>query len=530
MPKMALRPEKSKGKILSVRGCNFFVAALSALILAHGPQIPKQLKDLAKKVKLPSVGELVKRPRPLALSPQDFFPMANDRFDRLKLAFKPMEKLNRTPSGGYEIPHGAYEGWFQTYCLGIGLRVAEDGHGTRFGQWTGSRHDIVHRILSGAAVHSDIPQGDIQSLLWAILAEVKPQYFGPKVMAAAKRLLRAEDLGRLQNSALDELPEQLVRQAAARMPPEVRELYRAEAQLRNTIMRGGAEYARMEQIAVPPGKSKPGRVLPEERWSFHPEGYMIRMRAFGYSSAHIQIVRPRPLKFARDDLGRIIRVSDRGGPLYEITYRNDEARPHSKIRDLIAYRFAALTVYRRPKGGDADKHRIEGSGYTFVHRRSLASKLGPLVDALPSWFQSNRDEPFDRGPSLGTLRLSLQEEWEDWIERGQQAQETYEEWKERGEWADRILHPRPGSIEELGDREHLQDGIEAATSGDPSERVGWIAETHQRANEGLLGAIDVLSGLPTESTPDFEPERYGGLPADAGSQGLGISSRGAPRR
>jgi hypothetical protein len=314
------------------------------------------------------------------------------------------------------------------------------------------------------------------------------------------------------------------------MPLEVQALYQAEAQLRNAMMRGSAEYSQLERIAVPSGKAKPGRVLPEERWSFHPKGYVVRMRAFGYSTAHIQIFRPRPLNFERDELGRIIRVSDKEGPLYEITYLDAPPRSHPRIKDLIAYRFASLTVYRRPKGGDPDRHKTENKGYTFVRGRSQASRLRPSVEAPPSWIQGNSDERIEEGPSVEALPLSLQDEWEDWYERGQQAQETYEEWNERREWADRILNPRPGSIDELGDREHLQDGIEAATSGDPAERAGWIAETYQRAIEGLLGATDVISGLPTESTPDFEPEPYGGLPAGVGSQGLGISSRAAPRR
>ncbi len=527
---MLPRPEEQKGRVFSLHGSNLCIVVIAALFLAAGPQIPNPIKDLTKKVKLPSLGDLVKRPRPLVLSAHDLFPMANDRFDRIKLLFKPMEKLDRTPGGGYKIPYGAYEGWLKTYCLGIGLRVAEDGHGARFGKWSGSRVDMIERILTGARVHTDIPDDDIQSLLWAILAEVKPQYFGPKVMTAAKRLLRPEDLARLQSGALDELPEQLVQQAAAKMPPEIRALYQAEARLRKLMMRGNREYSQLERIAVPSGRSKPSRVLPEGRWSYHPNGFMIRMRSFGFSSAHIQIFRPQPLQYMRDELGRIIRVSDKDGPLYEITYRNDEPRPHPKIKSLVAYRFASLTIHRRPSGGDPDRHTYENVGYTFVNKRSSARGQEPLDEALPLWLQGNWDEWIKRGPSLNVLPLSAQDDWHDWAERGAEAYETYEEWNERREWAGRLPSPRPGSVDDLADREHLQDGVEAVTIGDTSDRLGWIADTHQTANEGLMGGLDVLSRLPTRSTTDFEPERSGSLPAGAGSQGLGISSLGAPSR
>jgi hypothetical protein len=256
------------------------------------------------------------------------------------------------------------------------------------------------------------------------------------------------------------------------------------------------------------------------------------MRAFGYSSAHVQVFRARPLKYEPDALGRIVRVSDSQGPVYEIAYGDNAPRPHPKIPGLVAYRFASLTVYRGPKGGGPDRQTIENKGYTFVRKRSLASERGAAPEAPRFGFHDHdqRDERIARGPSVEAASHRLQDDWEGWIERGEQARETYEEWNERRQWADRFLNPRPGSIDELEDREHLQEGIEAATSGDTADRLGWIAETHQRANEGLLGAIDTLDRLPTESTVDFEPAPNGGLPAGAGSQGLAISSRGAPRR
>lgn len=478
---------------------------LSALLFSatlKTAQFRDPIRDITRNVKLPSLESLIRRQRPIEMLPSAFYRMADTRFDQLNPKFLPLSSLERTPDGKFKLPEGAYEGWFETYCLGIGARVAEEGHGARFGKWTGSRVAIVQRILRESPKHPSLKQIDIQYLLWGILAEVKPRYFRPNVMEAARTLLRPEDLALLEADGLDDLPQNLVNQVANRLPKEVQELYRAEARLRSELMKGSGSFERLQQIAVP-GVNRPRRELPETRWTMHPNGYLIRMRAFGYSSARVQVLRPRALQYRFDELGRITLVADRGKPLFEIEYAAEPPRPHPTLPRLFAYRFARITTYRP---GTSEKFTLEGKGYTFVTLRQ------PEMAAFAG--RARQEQSF----------------WERWFERGQQAQETYQNWQDRRDWAGRIYDPQPGDVDQLADREHLQNGMDAAFGGDPGDRLEWIAENQQRSNEALLRGLFTLDQLPTESTVDFEPEPYGGQPAGVGNQGLGISSRGAPSR
>lgn len=79
------------------------------------------------------------------------------------------------------------------------------------------------------------------------------------------------------------------------------------------------------------------------------------------------------------------------------------------------------------------------------------------------------------------------------------------------------------SADDFLDTGHYRDGIEAATSGDPSERMEWIAEHHARQNEALLHGINVLESLPDGT--EVDPSDRVALPGHRGSQRLVAGTR-----
>ena len=116
--------------------------------------------------------------------------------------------------------------------------------------------------------------------------------------------------------------------------------------------------------------------------------------------------------------------------------------------------------------------------------------------------------------------------WSDRAERAQDIHDRYEYYRDRADSA--TDDPSAESVDEVEDTDHYRDGIEAATTGDVSDRLEWIIEHQERENAALEWAISVLEGLPTTSTtddpPPWEPGDGIAVPS-GGGQRLGISGR-----
>jgi hypothetical protein len=120
-------------------------------------------------------------------------------------------------------------------------------------------------------------------------------------------------------------------------------------------------------------------------------------------------------------------------------------------------------------------------------------------------------------------------DFEGWKER-------WDEWRDRAEtWNDlweNATDPPPEAdeaIADLGDSEHLRDGIDAALSGDPGDRLDWIIDNQERQNDALKRATIIIATLPDgsgEAEPEYSPPYDVALPGSGGAQRLGFSSRG----
>jgi hypothetical protein len=110
----------------------------------------------------------------------------------LKL-FSSLLKLERVDDGAFILKTGMYEAYLQGFSLD-----ANDGGGNRtLGGWVpapihGKRGEVVASILKNAELHPDISQGDIQNLLWAVVAGTDLEKMPQNLQQAAVRLLPAD--------------------------------------------------------------------------------------------------------------------------------------------------------------------------------------------------------------------------------------------------------------------------------------------------------------------------------------------------
>lgn len=222
--------------------------------------------------------------------------------DASKDGFTPREAtrslmtLQRTPNGGFVLQPGSYELQTQSYCLKAGTHGPGDGDGYLYAPPKGPAEDAVMTIVRNSVNRPEIPQQNIQALLWAIIARAKFEDLQPELKSTASQLLTPRQLASLNRSALDVLQGNALTDALGGVPEPLRQIAQAEAQLRQMLTSPGASFAEMERVAVLSGNAPLGpgsQSVPSGRWSMHPDGYFVRYIPSGYSSTRVEIWVPQ---------------------------------------------------------------------------------------------------------------------------------------------------------------------------------------------------------------------------------------------
>jgi hypothetical protein len=211
-------------------------------------------------------------------------------------AKRSLMQLQRTPNGGFVLQPGYYEFHDQSYCLHAGTHGPGGGDGYLFAPPRGPAEDAVMTIVRNSVNKPQIPQHDVQVLLWAIIARSKFEDLDSHLKATATQLLTPRQLAALNRTALDLVPGPALDAATNRMPPLVKQVFQAEAQLRQLMTQPGSTYDQMERVAVLAGMAPMGagsRQVPSGRWSLHPDGYYIRYLPYGYTNTLVQIWVPQ---------------------------------------------------------------------------------------------------------------------------------------------------------------------------------------------------------------------------------------------
>ncbi len=205
--------------------------------------------------------------------------------------FAPMHSLQRGPHGGFILRVGHFAMQDQSYCLHAGTHGPGAGDGYLYAPPRGSAEDQVESVVRNSDQHPEIPQHDVQLLLWAIVARAKFEELQPNLKAAAVLLLSPQQIATLNRSAL-ELAGPVLERAMASLPEPAQQLMRAEGQLRGMLTSTTASFDDMERVAVLAGMAPRGegsRDIPRGRWSRHPDGYYVRYLPSGYSSTRLEI-------------------------------------------------------------------------------------------------------------------------------------------------------------------------------------------------------------------------------------------------
>ena len=489
------------------------LVVLPAVVAAQLPR-PRDLGDLARK--LPSLDGFMKN-RPLETTFDHTLGQLKI-LDRLDITRQPgdMKRLARTSNGGFVLQPGLWEGAFESYCLRAATWAPGDGDGYLWAPIRGSRAGAIATILRASARHPNIPRGDIQMLLWAILSKTRVSEMPPKMQAAARALLPASEINAINVSGLQVMNVADRTRLFRSVTGPIRQALEIESELRYQFSRGNANYDQIEKIAIlagaPPAQNR--NAIQRGQWSPHPGGYFVRYLPTSFANVKVQVLRPEPVRIVRDQLNRIVSVEDSRGRT-ETTYNDAIApRPHPTNKRLKAYAFKTIRITRLGAGGKPEALEFKDQGYTF-HQSSPRRRgiVAMLLDGMRDAFTFVTGTPLEARQDFG-----------DWAERAERAQELYEDaeyLRDRAEAA--TTTGDSSSVDDAADTGHYREGVRVVFVGDTSERVSWITEMNERFINMLEYAISVLEGLP-DGSDTYDPGGGVAVPS-GGGQTLGSSGR-----
>lgn len=396
---------------LAVRIALVLPLALLAAASAQPPfKLPKPPGIPGVKVPIPDlVDKLIKKEAPLTTDIADSFPPVPflDDFDpetSMPLGELPLGRDETFP----RIP-GLYDFPAQSYCLKAGTfppnldRKEFKGAGYLYAPFKGPKAAIIGRILQATVHHPEVKQHETQVLLWAIIAQTKLSDCPKEIINTAKKLLDKKDLQALDGDVLGVLPPEVKKQAMEKMPDDLRAVFEAEDRMRETLTKKASQYtgtvnrvngrlaqpgeevsalyAEMESLAVRSGVAPeiPAKDrIPEGRWSYHSDGYFIRLLPRGYSFTHRWVYNPEKFEITRDASGKITALKDSQGAELKISYSGSNPTSATLAQfDTKTGKVADKSVAASGSAGDNEKRSAESVAGVFAGMRTAGGVLTP---------------------------------------------------------------------------------------------------------------------------------------------------------
>lgn len=263
--------------------------AVAALAVAASGQFPK-----IRTPRLPGMGDLFKKGPAITTSLSDAKWEAPDK-DGFRPEAKPLGSLERGPKGGFVLREGTYGAVVQSYCLHAGTYGPGKGDAYLYAPPKGPAEKAVMHIAENSVDHPEIPQRDIQLLLWGIIARTKFSDMPANLQSVGRQLLSRKEASDLDGGAMDRIGQEALDRGLIKEPPFMQRILQAENEIRGKLSAPTALYEDVERVAVldgAPPLSDRGRATPSGRWSLHPDGYYVHYIPNGYTNTRLEVYVP----------------------------------------------------------------------------------------------------------------------------------------------------------------------------------------------------------------------------------------------
>lgn len=355
---------------------------ISVIVLSQLPEFRNIFRNNPDKVqfpkkipipKIPGLDKILKREPAITTDISDAVTGVPFLDDFELSGASPMSILPRTSEGGFVLEKpGAYVFEAQSYCLAPGKYSPSGKHGYLYASLKGPLASVIRNVLYRSFSKPGISQQDIQSLLWAIISRTKVSNMSRHMQEIALKLLTPKEIFELNGGALGLILEALLDKAFDKVQPRLRDVLEAEARLRQLLTEAHATYEELESVAVRfgiPPFDKSDLQIPEGRWSYHHDGYFIRFFPKGFRQMVIELYFPEQFKVERDELARIVSITNNEGNRIETEY-NDMIDPLSIPGEpfLKAYAFRSIRLESLDLDNPGKKVKTEWNdiGWTFI--------------------------------------------------------------------------------------------------------------------------------------------------------------------
>lgn len=205
-------------------------------------------------------------------------------------AFRPLMNLDRTDDGAFILKAGIYEAYLQSYALDAGDVNASKPGGYYPAPIKGKKAKILTALLKYAELHADVPQGDIQQLVWAVVGGLDLERMNPAVQQTAARIFPQDILKQMQGAAQAKaFQDALMNMLNQRLAKD------KTAQQNLGKMNDAMKQIQQQTAALPPTfKSEADADAPVARgtWAQMPGGFFVRYLPDGYMKTRVQVVVP----------------------------------------------------------------------------------------------------------------------------------------------------------------------------------------------------------------------------------------------
>ena len=218
------------------------IFSISLLLLSIGlAQFPKLKIKIPKKIS--GLDKILKREPVITTSISDALTEVSFIDDYNPEIASPLSLEPRTPDGGFILKNsGNYMFEAQSFCLAPGKGSPSGNYAYLYTPLKGKYSDIIKNILRRAYKHPEIPQEDIQILIWGIISRTKITDMSQEMQITAAKLLTPEEILKVNGGALGLIPKSVLDKALEKLPPEARRIIEAEAKIREMLTKGYSSF------------------------------------------------------------------------------------------------------------------------------------------------------------------------------------------------------------------------------------------------------------------------------------------------
>lgn len=196
---------------------------------------------------------------------------------------------------GYVLTSGYYQIQLKSFCLKAGTYAPSKGDGYLFAPVKGPKEEIINALVKNWYNHQDIPQEQVQSLVWAVIAKSSFKNLNTESKLVAARLLSKDQLLKLSKMGLDFIPADIMSKAKSNLPQPVQIALDAENKIRNFFSSSSSSYAELERLAMISGVNPEKSAIQYGTWGLHPDGYWVAYEPHGYREMTVKIFVPENL-------------------------------------------------------------------------------------------------------------------------------------------------------------------------------------------------------------------------------------------